>query len=559
MDFLAKLRELWNGIGLNQKINIILCFIVIAIVVSVALFYTSQPSYAVLFSSLEIGDAGKITAKLQDMNVPYKVTNSGKDILVPADKRYQIRLDIASEGLPSGGTVGFEIFDKQNLGMTEYVQKINFYRAVQGELARTISQMDEINSARVHIVFPEERFFSEQKSVPSASVTLSLKSPGALSNKQIYAIKHLISSSVENLSPSSITIVDTHGNLLSKDEGGSPDAVLSDRQMEMQKAVEDYLVSKSQAMLDKVLGRNMAVVRISASLNFERITQTQERYDPEAVVAAEVKSEETTTDTSGEAAPAGVEANINATSSTKAASASSGNKSVTKTQYEIGKVVEHVVKEVGNIKKLSVAIFVRQVTTASKDGKQTIVPADSDIEGYGSVVREAVGFDEKRGDKLQIKGVPYDTYKALSEIENVQINKELRSAKIEKLINVGVKYLFIASLAFSLLFMLKSTFSKLPSISGQRKEMAEKVQELEKAAQATMSMIEEEAAAAEEVETQKHQQKQKKIVNKQKKMEEIKRIYGENIEKLKIIVKESPEAVVALIDAWTMKNPDQVK
>lgn len=360
--------------------------------------WTTAPRYEVLFSQLSPQDAGKITDHLREQKVKYKLENSGATILVPDKDVYDLRLDFAQQGLPESGGVGYEIFDKNNLGMTDFVQKINYRRALEGELTRTIQQIESIEKARVHIVIPDESLFKEDQKEPTASVILKLRNGSTLGANNVRGISHLLASSVEGLSPENITIIDSRGKILS--DNSKPDNLLSmtSTQLDFTQKVENYLASKAQSMLDQVMGPGNSVVRVAATLNFTKVEKTVENYDPDNTV---VRSEEIKEQSSP----------VSAQNSSNRSSANSTSNS-TVTNYEINKTVEHVVDDVGNITRLSVAVLVnnKRVKTTLEDGTtkieyKPIPPKEMGI--LADLVKNAVGFNPERNDEISINNVNF--------------------------------------------------------------------------------------------------------------------------------------------------------
>ncbi|MEE8577078.1 MAG: flagellar basal-body MS-ring/collar protein FliF, partial [candidate division Zixibacteria bacterium] len=247
--------------------------------------------YARLYSNLEEAEAGEVITYLADNKIPYEISADGTGIDVPADEVYGLRISLASEGLPRAGHVGYSIFDQNNLGMTDFIQNLNFRRALEGELTQTIMQLNEVKAARVHIVMPKERLFKRDQQEATASVVLKLSGQGSLSKRQVQGISHLVASSVEGLKPNSITIVDYEGNLLSSGREDNALAGLSSSQLEVRQNVESYLQNKAQTMLDGVLGSGSSIIRVTADLNFRQLERTAETYDPNA---PSIRSEERT-------------------------------------------------------------------------------------------------------------------------------------------------------------------------------------------------------------------------------------------------------------------------
>ncbi len=245
------------------------------------IYWNSQPEYQVLFSNLSQEDAGEMVAKLKEKKVPFQLSAEGSSILVTKEQVYDTRLSLAAEGLPKGGGVGFEVFDRTNLGATDFVQKLNYQRALQGELSRTIRQIKEIEHARVHIVTPKESLFVEDQKRPTASVLIKTRSGMRLEASQVEGIVHLVASAVEGLDSGNITVVDTSGKILFKRNDATSIGQMTTNQLEYQRNIEEGLKKKVQGMLEEVLGLNKAIARVSADIDFQQIDITEETFDPE--------------------------------------------------------------------------------------------------------------------------------------------------------------------------------------------------------------------------------------------------------------------------------------
>jgi len=360
-------------------------------------------SFGVLYSDLPVDEAGEVTASLDEMGIDYRLTDGGTTIKIPSGKVYQTRISLASQGLPTGGNKGYSIFDKTNLGMTDFIQKVNYRRALEGELARTIADIEEVRGARVHIVIPEKRLFAEDQEETTASVVLKLAGVGSLGKRQLAGITHLVASSVEGLQAQNITIIDNWGNLLTSVQGGDPMISLSATQLEMKKSVESYLEGKAQSILSSALGNSRAVVRVDADLDFDKVSKTMETYDPEnTVVRSEERMESRLADSSR---TTGLD--------TAQTGGNERNERVI-TNYEVSKTVQTVASSVGNIKKLSVAVMVdgryREVETDNGDLEQQYIPRDSaELSQLSSIVQRAVGFDTTRNDEFSIVNFEFDT------------------------------------------------------------------------------------------------------------------------------------------------------
>ena len=263
-----------------------LAIVTVLIIASIMTFvhFTNQEDYRVLFSNLTSEDASNIVTKLKEKKVSYQLSPSEDTISVPSGQVSELRLELAAAGLPRGGGVGFEIFDNKTFGATEFEQQLNYRRALQGELSRTINSLDEIQQCRVHIVLPKESLFIEQQKKPTASVTVKLKAGRKLKESQIDGIGHLVASSVEGLNSDDVMIVDNQGNILSKKQGDSKLARLSSSQSEYQRNLEKDMGNQIQTLLENVVGHGKAVVRVKADLDFRVMERTEEIYDPESPV-----------------------------------------------------------------------------------------------------------------------------------------------------------------------------------------------------------------------------------------------------------------------------------
>ncbi|HXC99066.1 MAG TPA: flagellar basal-body MS-ring/collar protein FliF, partial [Verrucomicrobiae bacterium] len=281
----GQLAGIWRQLGINQRISIIMATGIVVFGLAGLAYWSSRMDYSLLYGKLDDGEASKVIAALDEEKVPYKIGAGGSSILVPADKVYQVRMQMAGKGIPQGEGVGFEIFDKANFGISDFVQRANYTRAVQGELARTISQLDQIESARVMIVMPENRLLSDSLRKPTASVFVRVKGSAQLSPSSVNSIRFLVANSVEGLQANNVSVVDNSGNVLSENQDNDSVAGLSGNQLSARRNFEQYLSKKAQGMLETVLGPGEAVVRVSADINWDSVTRTDVKYDPDGQVA----------------------------------------------------------------------------------------------------------------------------------------------------------------------------------------------------------------------------------------------------------------------------------
>jgi len=392
-QLIAQISVIWQKLSLQQKI--VMC----ALVGFILLGFTglliwarggtqTESGYAVLYSNLTVEEAAEITEQLESKNYKYKLENNGQAIHVERKKLYEVRMALAREGLPRSQGLGYEIFDKTNFGVTDFVQKINARRALEGELQRTIEGLDEVNAARVHIVVPEPTIFLDKQKDAKASVVLKCRSGRTLSKTQIRGITHLVSSSVDGLKPQHISIVDYEGKLLSSPFGYDDEAIISSRNMELQQTIERYLENKADQILTGVLGPSKAHVKIAADLDFDRVEKTMEKYDPEKRV---VRSEERIDE------------------STKNAPDGDNMRERSLTNYEIDKTVQHIMQEIGNIKRLTISVAVDGRYETGENGKKTYVDrSPEDLQAVEDMVKNAVGYDLARGDQIAVSGVQFD-------------------------------------------------------------------------------------------------------------------------------------------------------
>ncbi len=352
---------MFSKFSINQRMIILVALAgSVAGLIALAL-WTQQPDMQVLFTNLNSEDASSIIDKLKESKTPYDTTGGGATILVPTAQVHDLRLTLASQGIPKGGGVGYEIFDRTSIGMSEFVQKLNYRRALQGELARTIAQMPEVERARVHLAIPERRLFAAEQERPRASVVVSLRNAQVLSKGQVQGVVHLVASSVEGLQARDITVVDGHGHLLSS-TAQDETAGLTNTQLEYQRTIEKDIEGRIQSMLERIVGLNKAEVRVSSLIDFRKVETTEERYDPNGqVVRSEQRGQEKANGVNGMSGGVpGVQSNVPPGTEAEATPTSS-NATQTKNEtvnYEISRTVSRIVEPIGSIKKLSVAVLV---------------------------------------------------------------------------------------------------------------------------------------------------------------------------------------------------------
>ena len=428
-----------NKLTLQQKIllGFVLIFSIVAFIA--LMFFVNQPNYSTLYTNLSQDDASKVVDFLNNKKIQYEFDNNGSTIKVPKDKVYQTRLELAGKGIPASGVVGYEIFDKSTMGMSDFLQKLNYKRALEGELARTIMQEDGIQEARVHIVLPQKSVFKDEEKPPTASIVVKLKGNYDLTRGNINAILNLVASSVEGLKPGKVTLIDTKGRLLSKDTNDNSFAAASSKQYEIKQSVENYLATKAQSILDNVLGYGNAIVQVNADLNFDQVEKTIESYDPDSQVAI---SEQT----------------IKNENTGKSLSDSTGEVSQNSTvNYEINKTIQKIVEGTGNIKRLSVATVVNDVpNTTTKGGKTVTVykpRSPEQMKKLEEIIKNAVGIDVQRQDQFSIVDIPFEP----KTTEDLKVEDKSVFFDVNQWINV---VLMLAAI-IAAIFLLKSLMTRL--------------------------------------------------------------------------------------------------
>jgi flagellar M-ring protein FliF len=373
------------ALSFNQKV--LLGAVAVTSIISMAVFsmWLQQEEMAVLFTNLSPEDASAALAEITKQDIKSELSNGGTTIMVPETEVNRLRMDLQSQGVVTGGTVGFDIFDGPQYGMTEFTQNVNFKRALEGELTESIKSLHGIQSARVHLVLPKPSIFKKIDTGATASVVVRLGRGAALAHSQVAGIQRLVAGSVENMEVDAVTVIDQQGKVLSSaiqdDESGRTES-----QLTMRKEVESYLTHKAESMLDQVLGMGKAIVRVDATLNFEKIDKEREIFDPQTVVRSEERDE------SQEGAGGGTQ-----------------EKSIT--NYEINRTVEHIVGEVGGIKNLSVAVFVDGNYEPGADGNAPVYnPRTEDELGQlRRIVQTAVGLSAVRGDQIEVVNMQFQT------------------------------------------------------------------------------------------------------------------------------------------------------
>ncbi|HXJ55505.1 MAG TPA: flagellar basal-body MS-ring/collar protein FliF [Verrucomicrobiae bacterium] len=413
-----QLLQTWKQLGLNQRVSLVLgTGVVVAGLIGLSI-WSSRPDFVLLYGKLDDTEASRVMAALDEAKIPYQTGRGGSSILVPADKVHQTRAQLAAKAIPRGEGVGFEIFDKPNFGISDFVQRANYLRAVQGELARTIAQIDLVDSARVMIVMPENRLLIDNQKKPTASVFVRVKSNGQLPVSAVNSIRFLVANAVEGLQANAVSVVDNLGNVLSENQDHDSTAGLSHHQLDARRNLEQYLARKAEGMLEKALGPGQAIVRVSADINWDTVSRTEEKFDPDGQVARSTTlNDETTLATTADAngGAAGVASNT-ANAETNSAgigplSNTQTKKKLTQNQYEINRSTSNTLLAAGGTKRLSAAVFVAQRMDGTGKARKPVPYSDEEMQKLKRVVQSALGIldnDPTRKDEITLEQMPFN-------------------------------------------------------------------------------------------------------------------------------------------------------
>lgn len=463
---LERLGQLSN----QRKLGLMFGIAAIIALVAGSWMWSQTPDYRVLYSNLSDRDGGSVIDSLQQMNVPYKMADGGGAILVPSSQVYEMRLRLASQGLPKGSVVGFELMDGQKLGMSQFQEQVNYQRALEGEITRSIQSLSAVQAARVHLAIPKPSVFVRDQQKPSASVLLSLYPGRTLDAAQVSGIVHLIASSVPELPVKNVTLVDQNGNLLiaAGAEGADAHAGLDPTQLDYLHQVEQSYVKRIESILTPLVGQGNVKAQVAADLDFAKIEQTAETYKPNPVPNEAAIRSQQMSETVGDAGkpasgvpgamsnqpPGAASAPISATGSPagagaagSAASGAGAHKEST-VNFEVDKTIQHTRQPVGSVKRLSVAVVVNnRKVGGGKDAKTKPLSA-AELAQLQNLVKEAMGYNQARGDTLNLVNAAFSAGD-VEEVLPAPLWKEPGNISLVK--EIG-KNLLIAALLFYLVF-----------------------------------------------------------------------------------------------------------
>ncbi|HCV66163.1 MAG: flagellar basal-body MS-ring/collar protein FliF [Serratia proteamaculans] len=465
------LQALWDRLRANPKIPLLIAASAAIAIVVALLLWAKSPDYRVLYSNINDRDGGAIVTQLTQMNIPYRFAENGAALLIPADKVHETRLRLAQLGLPKGGAVGFELLDQEKFGISQFSEQINYQRALEGELSRTIESLGPVQNARVHLALPKPSLFVREQKSPSASVTLTLQAGRALDDGQINAIVYMVSSSVAGLPPGNVTVVDQSGRLLTQSDGTGRD--LNAAQLKYAGEVENRYQRRIEAILAPMVGNGNVRAQVTAQIDFATREQTDEEYQPNqqpnkaavrsrqlsqsdqiggplvggvpgalsnqpsAPAAAPIETAKPAAGTNADAAKP------NATATRSAASGPQNTRSDETTNYEVDRTIRHTQQKAGTVQRLSVAVVVNYRGT-DKEGKPLPMSKEQ-LAQIESLVRESMGFSSSRGDTLNVVNTPFTD----NEVTGGELPFWQSQSFIDRLLDAG-RYLLVLLVAWLL-------------------------------------------------------------------------------------------------------------
>lgn len=465
--------NIWKGTSFGQRLIFVVVILGFVVGLFTVTFWARTPNYGLLYGDMSRKDASEVIAYLRDNNITYKITDNGSTVLVPSNKIYEVRMALANADLPRGD-VGFELFDKNQFGMSDLAQRVNYRRALQGELSKTITQLDGIRQAKVQIVIPESSLFDKKPS--TASVVLWTYKRNALDASKITGITHLVGTSVEGLNPENITITDNMGNLLSR-TGDSKLSRIITNQFDLNRKVEDHYTSKAMSIIEKMTGPGRAKVKVSVSLDFNHVDERHIEYDQDK----RVPRNQVVTTQSME-----VPHEVN---NGDGGRFSKEKKETETTVYELSRVERNVSENEARIKRLTVAILVDGMYEKVKgeDGEMhtKYVPrTDEELNKIAAVVKQAIGFDESppRNDKLEIQSIEFqrDLLNFIDEEGIEKADKREFILSIARNASLGIAvlaFLWFAAMALKRILVTTGGYARYPALPELEDGQSDKTEE----------------------------------------------------------------------------------
>jgi flagellar M-ring protein FliF len=521
------LNQLFRGIGMARlaaMVGVAAALFGFFVFLSTRIASTDM---GLLYGELDVNDSGQIVAKLESMGVPVELRANGTQILVPRDQVLRLRMSMAQEGLPRGGSIGYEIFDRsQSFGTTNFVQKINHLRALEGELSRTIGSLDQVNGARVHLVLPQRELFSRGEREPSASIVLRMRGSYRLDRAQVLAIQHLAAAAVPGLKPSRISVIDESGALLARGiADGDEDEQAATTLHEYRQSYEGRLRQAVETLLERSVGIGKVRAEVAAEMDLDRVTLNSEIYDPDGQVVRSTQTVEEEDALGG------------------AASLTQNTRTQETVNYEISKTIKTQIHETGTVKRLSVAILVDGTYTKGADGSVEYAPrSDEELQQLARLARVAIGYDEARGDSVEVVNLRFAP--ADSSVDVEASDGFLGFSKEDLLQIVEVLVLGLVAILV-LLLVVRPLVSRAMTMSAPARESTES--EAAQIAAATTAAL----AAPSSSEAADDLGEAESGIESMIDMDRVEgRVRASSIKKISDIVEKHPEEAIAILRQW---------
>lgn len=483
---LGQIKEFFKALSPAKKAAVLGTSIAISVSIVLLFGWASKTDYIPLMTNLTPEDSTNIIRVLRDKHIPFKIDQNGKVVSIPSESLYELRLELATMGLPQSSVVGYELFDKQTLGATSFVQKVNRKRAQEGELVRTINSMKGVRRSRVHLALPEKSTFVEDQKKPTASVVVDIEPGVSLNEKQVYGIGNLVARAVEGMDVTDVVIMNSDGKILSRNPTDTISSATA-TQLEFQERVQSDLEKRIEAVLSKVVGEGHVVAKVTAALDFSQVNETQTTFDADG---AAIRSVEKHIDSMNGTRPGAYGAAGSVSNAPGQAPETNGqvrtqtNKNNEVTNYEVPQTVRRTVRSMGSINKLSVAVVVDGKTVKATDKDGVVVSkveswSPEKLKEFHDIAAGAVGLDAKRGDTLEIKNIEF-THEDFEEVQKFIAEKErksyLENVVLYAVIGLAVLLFFLFVVRPFIKWMTENTLDSVDTFLPQTIEELEKMQ-----------------------------------------------------------------------------------
>jgi flagellar M-ring protein FliF len=544
-------RERFAALSSGRKIGLMIAVAAVIALIVGNMLWSKEPAYRILFTNIPDKDGGAIVQSLQQMNVPYKL-DPGGTISVTADKIYDVRLKLAAQGLPKSGNAGFELLDNQKFGVSQFAEQVNYQRAIEGELARSIETVASVSKARVHLAMPKQTVFLRDQQKPTASVMLTLHPGRILDGGQVAGIIHLVSSSVPELPIKNVTIVDQDGNLLSKLPEMSQNN-LDPRQLLYVQHVEKGFVERVETILAPLVGKENVKAEVTAQIDFAEVEQTSESFKPNSPPNSSAMRSQQTLDLQGKSSnesaggvpgalsnqpPGAAAAPITAptaSGASEAAGVNSNSRKEATINYEVDKTIQHVKQQVGGVKRLSAAVVLNFKPGKDKSGKMTYLPfSPQEMTQINNLVREAIGYNKERGDSVNVVNAAFADSLPLEE-------KKLQEKALAYIQTNATDVGKLALIAIVVLYLLFFVLRPLMKDMAKTREEA-RIQELDFGE--TLGPDGEKLSADEQ--NPEEDENQNRMA-----------AYAELLQQAKELAKDDPRMVATILREWMLKSDEK--